>query len=65
MPSPGVIETRMTTELLATRSQAIRDETPLGRIGHPADVAEVVAFLASDSCGWVTGRTIVVDGGVV
>ena len=63
--APGVIEPRMTTELLATRSQAIRDETPLGRIGHPTDVAEVVAFLASDSCGWVTGRTIVVDGGVV
>jgi NAD(P)-dependent dehydrogenase (short-subunit alcohol dehydrogenase family) len=36
-----------------------------GRIGQPGDVAEVVTFLASDAGGWVTGRTIIVDGGTV
>jgi 3-oxoacyl-[acyl-carrier protein] reductase len=63
--APGVIETRMTTELLAQRRQAIENDAPLGRIGQPGDVAEVVAFLASDAGGWVTGRTIIVDGGTV
>ena len=63
--APGVINTRMSADLLAARGQAIQHDTPLGRIGQPADVAEVVTFFASDSCGWVTGRTIIVDGGVV
>ena len=60
-----VIETRMTMELLAERRQAIVDDAPLGRVGQPRDVAEVVAFLASDAARWVTGRTIIVDGGTV
>ncbi len=63
--APGVIETRMTTELLAERRQAIVDDSPLGRVGQLGDVAEVVAFLASDAARWVTGRTIIVDGGTV
>ena len=37
--------------------------TPLGRIGEPADVASAVAFLASDAASWITGETMVVDGG--
>jgi len=41
------------------------DDSPLRRVGQPGDVAEVVAFLASDAARWVTGRTIIVDGGTV
>jgi 3-oxoacyl-[acyl-carrier protein] reductase len=63
--APGVTETRMTAELLAESRQEILDNTPIGRIGKPADIAEVVAFLASDACGWMTGRTVIVDGGTV
>jgi 3-oxoacyl-[acyl-carrier protein] reductase len=63
--APGVTETRMTAELLAESRQAIIDDSPMGRIGRPADIAEVVAFLASDACGWMTGRTVIVDGGTV
>lgn len=61
--APGVIETDMTTAIIAQRGDAIRAGTPLGRIGQPEDVAGVVSFLLSDDAGWVTGRTIIVDGG--
>lgn len=39
--------------------------TPLGRIGEPADVGSVVAFLASDRASWITGETLVMDGGQI
>jgi 3-oxoacyl-[acyl-carrier protein] reductase len=38
--------------------------TPLGRLGEPADIADVVAFLASDDARWITGQSIRVDGGI-
>jgi 3-oxoacyl-[acyl-carrier protein] reductase len=38
--------------------------TPLGRIGQPNDIAGIVLFLASPDAGWLTGRTIIADGGV-
>jgi NAD(P)-dependent dehydrogenase (short-subunit alcohol dehydrogenase family) len=37
--------------------------TPSGRIGEPADIAEAIVFLASDSAAWITGETLVIDGG--
>lgn len=37
--------------------------TPLGRIGEPRDVASAVAFLAGDDASWITGETLVMDGG--
>lgn len=43
----------------------IKKATPLGRIGTPADVAQLVAFLASDSASYITGCSIAVDGGLV
>ncbi|MFQ6085200.1 MAG: SDR family NAD(P)-dependent oxidoreductase [Candidatus Bathyarchaeia archaeon] len=61
--APGVIRTPMT---LAWGEEALKEfekEVPLGRIGQPSDVAKVVAFLASDDANYITGQTIVVDGG--
>lgn len=62
--APGVIETDMTAAIIVERGEQIRAATPLGRIGQPDDVAGVVAFLASRDAGWITGRTIIVDGGL-
>ena len=62
--APGVIETEMTTGILAERGKNILAMTPLGRIGQPDDIASIVLFLASPDAGWVTGRTIIADGGL-
>jgi 3-oxoacyl-[acyl-carrier protein] reductase len=45
-------------------SQLIQS-TPLGRLGQPTDIADVVAFLASDDARWVNGQTIQVNGGIL
>jgi 3-oxoacyl-[acyl-carrier protein] reductase len=61
--APGPID----TDLLPPDEQVrafIVSRTALGRIGQPADVARVVAFLASDAAGWITGQVIGVDGGL-
>lgn len=63
--SPGLIETDMTRDAVASRGEAAAAATPLGRIGQPGDVAAVIAFLASDDARWVTGRVIRADGGIV
>ena len=62
--APGVIETDMTTAIIAERGEQIRATTPLGRIGQPDDIAGIAAFLASDDARWITGRTILADGGL-
>jgi 3-oxoacyl-[acyl-carrier protein] reductase len=62
--APGVIETEMTTEILAERGPGIVAATPLGRIGQTDDIAGIALFLCSADAGWVTGRTIVADGGI-
>jgi 3-oxoacyl-[acyl-carrier protein] reductase len=62
--APGVIETDMTTRILAERGDQILAMTPLARIGQPDDIAGIVTFLASPEAGWITGRTIIADGGV-
>jgi 3-oxoacyl-[acyl-carrier protein] reductase len=61
--APGPIN----TDLLPPDEQVrgfIVSRTALGRIGQPVDVARVVAFLASDAAGWITGQVIGVDGGL-
>jgi len=62
--APGVIETEMTAGILAERGEGIVASTPLGRIGQPDDIAGVALFLCSPEARWITGRTIVADGGV-
>ncbi|WP_037088482.1 SDR family NAD(P)-dependent oxidoreductase [Neorhizobium vignae] len=62
--APGVIETDMTTKIIAERGEQILAMTPLARIGQPDDIASIVTFLASPEAGWITGRTILADGGV-
>jgi 3-oxoacyl-[acyl-carrier protein] reductase len=62
--APGVIETEMTTGILAERGAAVLAATPLGRIGQPDDIAGIALFLCSAEGGWITGRTIIADGGV-
>ena len=60
---PGSIETAMTSTLIHARRAAIEQSIPLGRVGTPADVAVVVAFLATVEPNYLTGEVIDVDGG--
>lgn len=63
--APGVIETAMTAPMLDFPDliNPMLARTPMGRIGTPADIAPVVAFLASPAARFITGQTIAVDGG--
>jgi NAD(P)-dependent dehydrogenase (short-subunit alcohol dehydrogenase family) len=45
------------------KSSQYRSRIPLGRFGEPSDIADAITFLASDQSGWITGQTLVVDGG--
>lgn len=62
--TPGYIETDMTGALNDTQKKAITDNIPLGRLGTPADIAEIVGFLASPASTYVTGQIIGVNGGL-
>jgi 3-oxoacyl-[acyl-carrier protein] reductase len=55
----------MTAGLSEESRQTLRTQIPLGRLGSVEDVADVVAFLASDLAGYITGQVLVVDGGMV
>lgn len=63
--APGFVDTDMTADLSdEIRKQAI-EAIPLGKLGAPQDIAKAVAFLASDEAAYITGQTLVVDGGMV
>jgi 3-oxoacyl-[acyl-carrier protein] reductase len=62
--APGYIETEMTGKLDDKQRGQITRRTPMGRLGIPEDVVGVVSFLLSPSAAFITGQTIVVDGGI-
>jgi NAD(P)-dependent dehydrogenase (short-subunit alcohol dehydrogenase family) len=65
--APGPIATQMLKDAFRDNPEALRHietETPLGRLGEPHEVAQVALFLASDESSWITGQTIIVDGGI-
>jgi 3-oxoacyl-[acyl-carrier protein] reductase len=62
--APGYIATELTDALPDQARDAILANTPLGRLGDPADVARAVRFLASDAAGFITGDVLAVDGGL-
>jgi len=61
--APGIVRTRLAEALWKEHEEAVAAATPLGRIGEPADVGAAVAFLAGDCAAWITGETLVIDGG--
>ncbi len=62
--APGFIETDMTAELEGQAREGLLASIPLGRIGGASEIAEAVAFLAGPSGSYITGQTLVVDGGL-
>ena len=62
--APGYVETELTGGLPEEIKDQIRGQVPIGRFGEAGEVAEVVAFLAGEGAGYVTGQTVAVDGGM-
>ncbi|MCJ2372259.1 3-oxoacyl-ACP reductase FabG [Pseudomonas sp. RGM 3321] len=62
--APGFIDTDMTRELPEAQRESLITQIPLGRLGQAEEIAHVVAFLASEGAGYVTGATIPVNGGM-
>ena len=62
--APGYIETDMTSELSDKNKEAILKNIPLGKLGAVQDVAGLCLFLASEDASYITGQTLVVDGGL-
>ncbi|TNC22980.1 SDR family oxidoreductase [Amycolatopsis alkalitolerans] len=62
--APAVVKTRFATALYEGHEEEVASHYPLKRLGVPEDIAGAVAFLLSDDAGWMTGQTIVLDGGV-
>jgi NAD(P)-dependent dehydrogenase (short-subunit alcohol dehydrogenase family) len=62
---PGVVRTRLAEALWKDHEDPLAATVALGRIGEPVDVAGAVAFLVSDAASWITGETMVIDGGML
>lgn len=61
--APGLVRTKMAEALWKEDEEGAAEGTLLGRIGEPSDIAEAVVFLAGDGAGWISGETLLVDGG--
>jgi NAD(P)-dependent dehydrogenase (short-subunit alcohol dehydrogenase family) len=61
--APGVVKTDFARALWENNEEVLSSRLPLGRIGAPDDVARAALFLASDASSWITGETLLVDGG--
>jgi len=61
--APAVVKTKFATALYEGREEEVASAYPLKRLGVPSDIAGAVAFLLSDDAGWITGQTVVLDGG--
>ena len=62
--APGYVKTQLTDVLPEEATQAMLQNTPLGRLGEPQDIAGAVRFLASDQASFITGEVLLVDGGL-
>jgi NAD(P)-dependent dehydrogenase (short-subunit alcohol dehydrogenase family) len=65
---PGMIETSMTSKMLedpSDETKALINSIPLQRVGQPEEIGKLIAFLASDDAKYITGTTIVIDGGMI
>jgi NAD(P)-dependent dehydrogenase (short-subunit alcohol dehydrogenase family) len=63
--APGLVKTDMARALWEPNEGAIAANTPLRRLGEPSDIAAAALFLASDAASWITGQTLIVDGGAL
>lgn len=63
--APGVIDTDMMAAFTAEDKAALAEETPVGRLGSPAEVARLLVFLAGEDAGYITGQVFGVNGGLV
>ena len=63
--APGLVRTDFARALWEPSEEALSRRLPLRRIGEPADVAGAALFLCSDAASWITGATLVVDGGAL
>lgn len=61
--APSVVRTRLAEALWRDNEDELKASFPLRRIGEPDDIASAIAFLASDAASWITGETLVIDGG--
>jgi NAD(P)-dependent dehydrogenase (short-subunit alcohol dehydrogenase family) len=61
--APGIVRTKLAAALWTEREEMVNAVTPLGRIGEPEDVGTAIAFLCSERASWITGHTLVIDGG--
>ncbi|HZQ59588.1 MAG TPA: SDR family oxidoreductase [Acidimicrobiales bacterium] len=62
--APGIVKTDFARALWEPNEAAVANHVPLKRIGAPADITGAAVFLASDAASWITGHTLVVDGGL-
>ncbi len=63
--APGLVKTDFAKMLWETAEEAIARQLPLGRLGVPDDIAKAALFLCSDAASWITGHTLVIDGGAL